>query len=83
MPTSMDDFLERLSTPAVAVPLLLFVLFSVYNRLTTVSNIPERVPWIGKDTSKIFASTRASIAGFNNARKWLEDGYDKVFLHFL
>ena len=79
----MDAFLQRLSTPAVAITFLLFVIFSVYNRLTNVSNIPRGVPWIGKDTSKMFAGTRASIAGFKDVRKWLEIGYDKVFLHFL
>ena len=83
MLASMDGFLQRLSTPAVAIPFLLLVIFSVYNRLTDVSNIPGGVPWIGKDTSKMFASTRASIAGFNSVRKWLEVGYDKVLLHFL
>ena len=79
----MDAFLQRLSTPAVAIPFLLFVIYSVYYRLTNVSNIPEGVPWIGKDTSKRFAGTKASIAGFSDVRKWLEAGYDKVSLHFL
>ena len=83
MLASMDGFLERLSTPAITIPLFLLVIFSVYNRLTNVSVIPGGVPWIGKDTSKMFAGTRASIAGFNNVRKWLEVGYDKVILHFL
>ena len=83
MLASMDGFVQRLSTPTVAIPLLLLVIFFVYNRLTNVSNVPGGVPWIGKDTSKMFASTRASIAGFKNVRKWLEVGYHKVFLHFL
>ena len=83
MLASMDGFLQRLSTPAVAIPSLLLLIFSVYNRLANVSNIPRGVPWIGKDTSKMFAGIRASIAGFTNVGKWLEVGYDKVFLHFL
>ena len=76
----MEAFLQRLSTPSVAIPLLLFIIFSVYNRLTK-HNIPKGVPWIGKDTSKMFAGTRASIAGLKDVKKWLEVGYDQVFLH--
>ena len=79
----MDGFLQHLSSPAVALSLVLFVIFSICNRLTNVSTITGGVPWIGKDTSKTFAGTRASIAGFNYFRKWLENGYDKVLPHFL
>ena len=78
----MDAFLQRLLTPAVATPFLIFVIFSVYDRLTRY-NIPKGVPWIGKDTSKIFAGTRASIAGLKDVKKWLEVGYDQVYLHLL
>ena len=73
----MEAFLQRLSTPSVAILFLLFVAISVYNRLTKY-NIPKGVPWIGKDTSKMFAGTRASIAGLKDVKKWLEAGYDQV-----
>ena len=78
----MDAFLQRLSTPAVIIPSLLFVIFSIYNRLTKVE-IPEGVPWIGKDTSKMFAGTRTSVAALKDVKKWLEVGYDQVFLQLL
>ena len=78
----MEAFFQLLSTPSVAIPFLLFVTFSVHNRLTRY-NIPKGVPWIGKDTSKVFAGTRASIAGLKDVKKWLEAGYEQVFLHLL
>ena len=76
----MDAFLQRLSTPVVIIPFFCFVTFSIYNRLTK-AKIPEGVPWIGKDTSKMFAGTRVSIAALTDVKKWLEIGYDQVFLH--
>ncbi|KAL9135843.1 MAG: hypothetical protein Q9175_002948 [Cornicularia normoerica] len=73
----MDALLHRLSSPTVALPILLFVVFSVYNRLTAVSNIPAGLPWVGKDSSNLFANTRAKLASFTNVREWLEVGYNK------
>lgn len=74
----MDTLLQRLQSPAVAVPIILFIIYSIYNRLTAVPNIPEGVPWIGKDPSKLFADTRAFLASFGNGREWLRIGYEKV-----
>ena len=74
----MDAILQRLSNPAVTIPILLLVVCSVYNRLTAQSNIPEGIPWIGKDSSKLFAGTRTLLASFTSVREWLELGYHKV-----
>lgn len=76
---SMDALFQLLSNPAVALLILLLVVYSVYNRLTAVSNIPAGIPWIGKDPSKLFADTRANLASFSNVREWLEVGYKKVY----
>ena len=74
----MDAFTQRLSSPAVVFPVLLLVVYSVYNRLTAVSNIPAGLPWIGKDSSKWFANTRVNLASFTRCREYLEAGYKKV-----
>ena len=74
----MDALLQHLQNPAIAIPILLFIVCSVYNRLTAVSNIPKGVPWVGKDSSKLFADTRASLASFGSVTKWLEIGYETV-----
>lgn len=74
----MEALLQRLSSPTVALPILFLVIYSIYNRLTAVSSLPAGLPWIGKDSGKIFADTRANLASFSSVRDWLEVGYNKV-----
>ena len=74
----MNALLERLSNPAVSIPVLILLTYSLYHRLSAVSRVPEGVPWIGKDSSKLFADTRAFLASFNAVKDWLAVGYDKV-----
>jgi len=76
--TSMDALVERLSHPSYAVPISLLIVYSVYTRLTSTSTVPSGLPWVGKDSSKLFADTRATFASFSNVRKWLGEGYEKV-----
>ena len=68
----METLLQRLSSPTVALPILFLVVYSVYNRLTTVSNKSACLPWIGKNSSKVFADTRANLASFSSVKEWLE-----------
>lgn len=74
----MEAFIQRLSSPAVAFPIFLLVIYSVYNRLTAVPNIPTGLPWTGKDSSKWFANTRANLGSFTRCREYLEAGYKQV-----
>ena len=74
----MEAFLQRLSNPTVAFPILLLVIYSVYKRLTAVSNTPAGLPWTGKDSSKWFANTRANLGSFTRCREYLEAGYQQV-----
>ena len=74
----MEAFIQRLSSPAVAFPICLLVIYSVYTRLTSGSNIPAGLPWTGKDSSKWFASTRADLGSFTRFREYLETGYKQV-----
>ena len=74
----METFIQRLSSPVVAFPILLLVIYSVYKRLTAVSNIPAGLPWTGKDTNKWFANTRANLGSFTRCSEYLEAGYNQV-----
>lgn len=74
----MDALIERLSNPTVAIIVALLVTYSIYSRLMATAAVPAGVPWIGKDSSKLFAETRATFASFNNVREWLGEGYEKV-----
>lgn len=74
----METVLDRLTTPAVAIPLLVFSLYTLYTYLTSEPLIPAELPWIGKRSNKLFAETRAHFASFHNVRNWLAEGYEKV-----
>lgn len=74
----MDALLQRLSSPAIAIPILAFVVCSVYKRLNAPSIIPQGVPWVGRDSSKLFADTRAFLSSFYGGKEWLEAGYEQV-----
>ena len=77
----MEALLQRLSSPAVSIPILILLTYSLYHRLNAVSKVPEGVPWVGKDPSKLFADTRAFLASFNAVKGWLAVGYAKVPSH--
>lgn len=77
-PANMDALLEHLWDPVVAVPLALLVIYFIYGHLTAVPPVPTGLPWIGRDPSKLFSESRASLASFNNIRQWLNEGYEKI-----
>ena len=74
----MEELIARLANPSVAGPLVLFIFYILYTQFTSKSTLPSDLPWIGKDSSKLFAETRASLRSFNNVRQWLGEGYEKV-----
>lgn len=74
----MEALLERVFYPSFAIPIALFVVYSIYTRLTSTSTVPSGLPWVGKDSNKRFADTRATLASFSNVREWLGDGYEKA-----
>jgi cytochrome P450 len=73
----MDVLAERLSNPLVFVPLVLVVASVIYSHLTAEEEIPHTLPWIGKESNKLFAETRAHFASFTKVRQWLTEGYEK------
>jgi hypothetical protein len=75
--------MERLSSPFVWTPLLFIIISMLYSRLTARLPLPAELPWIGKNSTKIFAETRAHLTSFNNVRQWLNEGYNKVWSYVL
>lgn len=74
----MDVLAERFTNPAVAIPIVVLVLYFVYNRFAAGEAVPAGLPWVGKDPSKFFAETRAALQSFNCVRDWLNEGYEKA-----
>lgn len=76
----MIDLLERLTHSAIAVPLIVIVLYNVYNNLTAKPSVPGNLPWIGRKSTGFFAETKAHLASFSDVPGQLAEGYAKVML---
>lgn len=74
----MEAVQERLSNPALSLPIAVLVVYLIYKGLTAKSPIPQGLPWIGRDPKKLFSEKRAALSSFNNVRQWLNQGYEKV-----
>ena len=72
-------FAERLIALFIVGPLFLLISHILYAQLTYKTEIPSNLPWVGKNSSKLFAERRAAIQSFANTRKWLAEGYEKVY----
>jgi hypothetical protein len=66
--------------PVLALALIVSILVAVLAATASAQKYPKEVPWIGRDDSKSFASTRATFSSINNVNKWLAEGYQKVGL---
>jgi hypothetical protein len=66
--------------PVLALALIVSILVAVLAATASAQKYPKEVPWIGRDDSKSFASTRATFSSINNVNKWLAEGYQKVRL---
>jgi hypothetical protein len=64
--------------PVLAFALVVSILVAVLAATASTQQYPKNVPWIGRDDSKSFASTRATFSSINNVNKWLAEGYQKV-----
>jgi hypothetical protein len=69
---------EFLARPVILFPLGFVLLSVLYSLATSNDRLPETIPWIGKDCTKLFAETRAHFSSFSNVRQWLQAGYGKV-----
>ena len=63
---------------AILYPMCFVVVAWLYSHVMSCKCLPSSLPWIGKDSSKWFAETRAHFASFTNVRQWLAEGYLKV-----
>ena len=74
----MIEIFDFLTRPAVLITLLGLLLVQVYRSLSSQSEIPPELPWIGKDSRKAFAETRAHFSSLTRLQYWLAEGYEKV-----
>ena len=72
------EVLELVTRPAVLISVFAFALVQLYKSLDAKSKTPLGVPWIGMDSRKVFAETRAHFSSFSNTKAWLHEGYLKV-----
>ena len=75
-----DSLLQLLSHRGILYPLCFVVVAWFYSRVTSCKSLPEEIPWVGKDSRKLFAETRAHFTSFTKVRQWLGEGYAKVCL---
>jgi hypothetical protein len=63
--------------PLLAFAVISVLILTVAKAVATKQEYPS-LPWIGKDDSKSFASTRATLSSISNVKNWLAEGYQKV-----
>lgn len=75
----LDAIVRSLMNPAIFLPLFFVTVSTVYTSLTARAPLPTCIPWIGKDSNRLFAETRAHLSSFTQVKQWLQEGYEKVF----
>jgi hypothetical protein len=79
MTTSLVERLLGYGYSQIIFYLVSFILVSIiYSYATSCKSLPLSIPWIGKDSRKLFAETRAHLTSFTKVKQWLQEGYDKV-----
>jgi hypothetical protein len=63
--------------PILTFAVISVLLLTVAKAASTRQEYPS-LPWIGKDDSKSFASTRATFSSISNVKNWLAEGYQQV-----
>ena len=74
----MLSILERLASPAFAVPLAVIALYSIYSRLGARASIASGLPWVGKGANGVFSHTAATVLSLTNLQQWMAEGYKAV-----
>ncbi|KAG8527722.1 uncharacterized protein KY384_007876 [Bacidia gigantensis] len=70
--------ITELLTQPWTIVFLVVSLLQIYHKLTAKSKIPDGVPWVGRDSSRWFAGTRASLSSFGDTQQLLAQGYQKL-----
>lgn len=63
--------------PVLAFAVVSVLLLLVAKAASSNQEYPS-LPWVGKDDSKSFAGTRATLSSISNVKNWLAEGYQKV-----
>lgn len=74
--TLVDTAQER---PLLAVAVVFVLLVAAVSASTAAQEYPS-LPWIGRDDTKSFALTRATLSSVSNVKIWLAKGYQQVRL---
>lgn len=63
--------------PVLAFAVVSLLLIAAVTASTARQEYPN-LPWIGRDDTKSFATTRAAFSSISNVKNWLAEGYQKV-----
>jgi leucyl aminopeptidase (aminopeptidase T) len=63
--------------PVLALAVVSLLILVVAKAASSNQEYPS-LPWVGKDDSKSFAATRATLSSISNVKNWLAEGYQKV-----
>lgn len=69
---------STLNTPVVWAGVGVFVLLYIWKTITAKANVPQNLPWVGKEGDGSFSEVKASFASFSKVREWLAEGYNQV-----
>ena len=64
--------------PVFAFAVVSVLLLVVAKAASSKQEYPS-LPWVGKDDSKSFAETRATLSSISHVKNWLAEGYQKVW----
>ena len=63
--------------PVLAFAVVTLLILVVAKAASSKQEYPS-LPWVGRDDSKAFAGTRATLTSISNVKNWLAEGYQKV-----
>ncbi|KAE8387237.1 putative P450 monooxygenase [Aspergillus alliaceus] len=67
-------------TSPIIFGLLIIAIFTyILSGPSAPSSVPRNLPWVGRDSSRFFSKRRAPIENLANTRKWLTEGYEKLY----
>lgn len=79
----MDVAFERISSHPIVTAISCILLYILFIRLTTPTALPKGLPWVGKQSDRLFSETWACLMSIRNSPNLLRNGYEKVPLHTL
>ena len=74
----MDAIVERVSSHPVITAATCIILYTFYTRLTAPTLVPKNIPWVGKQSDRLFSETWAALRSIAHVPVWLKEGYEEV-----